>query len=183
MSSNSDSSDRIRALSNSPSNTRALGRALASVLGPGDVVLLDGDLGTGKTTFVSGVAAGVGVEQPVTSPTFTIVRDLGGSPRVLHVDLYRLDHMSEFEDLGLDEALGRDIVLVEWGEVVRPLLGESVCEVLVSYTETEEASSDQRSVEFRLSGPAWSARKDRLRRAVATAGGSGPVMGAGAEAD
>lgn len=183
MSSNSDSSDRIRALSTSPSNTRALGRALASVLEPGDVVLLDGDLGTGKTTFVSGVAAGIGVEQPVTSPTFTIVRDLGGSPRVLHVDLYRLDNMSEFEDLGLDEALGRDIVLVEWGEVVRPLLGESVCEVFVSYPETDDEHPDRRTFEFRLSGPAWWARKDRFCRAVGAAGGSGPDMGAGAEAD
>ena len=103
-------------LTNSPAETRALGRQLAAVLQPGDVLLLWGDLGAGKSEFARGVAEGLGVTSTVTSPSFTIlnVYDEGEIP-LYHFDWYRLESAEELYELGMDEYLGGDgIALVEW---------------------------------------------------------------------
>jgi tRNA threonylcarbamoyladenosine biosynthesis protein TsaE len=108
----------VRFVSHSESETAAIGRNLARTLDAGDVVLLTGDLGAGKTAFVKGVAEGLGVSaDEVTSPTFTLVQEYrGGRLTLFHVDLYRLDDPREIADLGLDE-LGEDGVLaIEWAE-------------------------------------------------------------------
>lgn len=100
--------------------TRQIGAILAQVLKPGDLVLLAGDLGAGKTTFVQGVAKGLGVEQGVTSPTFVIAREhpLPNGNRFVHADAYRLQTTGELEDL-LGDLVGDDAVtLVEWGDAV-----------------------------------------------------------------
>ncbi len=103
----------------SAAQTRALASALAEVLEPGDVVLLGGDLGSGKTTFAQGLAAGLGVDEPVTSPTYTIVQEYEGRLPVAHVDVYRLDRVQEIYDLGFDDFFdGERVTLVEWGDVV-----------------------------------------------------------------
>ena len=124
--------------------TRALGSAFAGVLRGGDVVLVAGELGAGKTTFVQGVAAGLGVADQVTSPTFTLVRPYAchtgreemavedGAPvRVLlHADLYRLDRLAEVADLALAELVEEQAVaLVEWGDVAEPVLGRDALRV------------------------------------------------------
>jgi tRNA threonylcarbamoyladenosine biosynthesis protein TsaE len=121
----------------SPRATQEIGRQLASVLEPGDIVLVEGDLGAGKTTFVQGLACGLGVSGPVASPTFTLMRvlDCGEGQavrRLLHADLYRLDHLQEVVDLGLVELVDEDAVAaVEWGDVGAPVLGSEVLEVLI----------------------------------------------------
>ncbi|MHB8437762.1 MAG: tRNA (adenosine(37)-N6)-threonylcarbamoyltransferase complex ATPase subunit type 1 TsaE [Acidimicrobiales bacterium] len=110
-------------------HTRAVAAALAAVLEPGDVVLLVGDLGAGKTTFTQGLGAALGVSEQVTSPTFTLVRPYACGPgapvaTLLHADLYRLDHLREVIELALPEALEDDAVaVVEWGDVAMPVLG------------------------------------------------------------
>ncbi|HUY64322.1 MAG TPA: tRNA (adenosine(37)-N6)-threonylcarbamoyltransferase complex ATPase subunit type 1 TsaE [Acidimicrobiales bacterium] len=111
-------------------HTKAVGAALAGVLAPGDVVLLVGDLGAGKTTFAQGLAAGLGVDEAVTSPTFTLVRPYlcAGAHRgvrtMLHADLYRLDSWQEVADLALGEMVEDGAVaIVEWGDVAEPVLG------------------------------------------------------------
>ncbi|MGH9386379.1 MAG: tRNA (adenosine(37)-N6)-threonylcarbamoyltransferase complex ATPase subunit type 1 TsaE [Vicinamibacterales bacterium] len=104
--------------SNSELETRAIAAALASRLGAGDIILLRGDLGTGKTAFVRGLASGLGTDpDEVTSPTFTIVHEYrGGRLPIVHVDLYRLG-MAELNEIGLDEALASTgVVAVEWAE-------------------------------------------------------------------
>jgi tRNA threonylcarbamoyladenosine biosynthesis protein TsaE len=107
----------------SPEETRRLAASLATAARRGDVVVLSGALGAGKTTFAQGFAEGLGVEGPVTSPTFTLVRQYPCSLGVLlHADVYRLDHLAEVEDLGLSELVERGAVLVEWGDVALPVL-------------------------------------------------------------
>jgi tRNA threonylcarbamoyladenosine biosynthesis protein TsaE len=98
--------------------TAAIGRDLAATLSAGDVVLLFGDLGAGKTAFVRGLAEGLGVQRDeVSSPTFTLIHEYrGGRLPLLHVDLYRLNDAREIEDLGIDELGSGGVVAIEWAE-------------------------------------------------------------------
>jgi tRNA threonylcarbamoyladenosine biosynthesis protein TsaE len=104
-----------------PSETEAIAAALAQRLAPGDIVLVSGDLGAGKTTFVRGACRALGVTGPVTSPTFTIARRYEGSVPISHLDLYRLGNLDD-EDPALlaDELAGDRIAFVEWPEVGAP---------------------------------------------------------------
>jgi tRNA threonylcarbamoyladenosine biosynthesis protein TsaE len=103
-----------------PERMRALGRSLAALLRPGDLVVLSGELGAGKTTLTRGIGEGLGVRGQVTSPTFVIARvhpPLGDGPPLVHADAYRLGgDLAELEDLDLDAALPESVVVVEWGE-------------------------------------------------------------------
>src|SRR6266852_5193957 len=99
-----------------PEETEAAGEELGRRLRKGDLVLLKGELGAGKTTFVRGMARGAGSAMPVASPTFQLVRIYPGRLQLAHVDLYRLEKGDEVRDLGLDELLDAGAVVVEWGE-------------------------------------------------------------------
>ncbi|MGH9516828.1 MAG: tRNA (adenosine(37)-N6)-threonylcarbamoyltransferase complex ATPase subunit type 1 TsaE [Terriglobales bacterium] len=105
---------------NSPEETIALGRELASVLAPPKIVILRGDLGAGKTTLVKGIAEGFKAarEEEVTSPTFTLIHEYRGpSANVYHIDLYRIDSQRALETLGLDDLMSdNSVLLIEWGE-------------------------------------------------------------------
>ena len=93
----------IELATGSPEETKAVGAAVGSLLGSGDVVSLTGDLGAGKTTFVQGAAEALQVKDPVLSPTFTLIREYQGTFRVYHLDVYRLDRLQDVLDLGIDE--------------------------------------------------------------------------------
>ncbi len=99
-------------------DTMAVGRRLAGLLRVGDVVLIDGDLGVGKTTFVAGLAEGLGVDEPITSPTFILMRTYPGLLPLTHADVYRLDTLAEIEDLELTEASSDGVLAVEWGTAI-----------------------------------------------------------------
>ena len=108
----------MKVVTRSVEETRALGEELGrDVLVAGDVVVLTGELGTGKTALAQGVGRGLAVDGPVVSPTFTLVREYDGRVHLCHVDLYRLDRMQEIHDLGLEEHLDDSVTLIEWGEV------------------------------------------------------------------
>ncbi len=114
----------LPARSASPDATRALAARLAGVARRGDVIVLQGSLGAGKTTFAQGFARGLGVEGPVTSPTFTLVRQYSCAlGQLVHVDVYRLDRLAEVADLGLADLVEEGVALVEWGDAARPALG------------------------------------------------------------
>ena len=102
----------------SEDETAAVGRALAATLSAGDVLLLYGDLGAGKTAFVRGVAEGLGVSRDeVSSPTFTLIQEYrGGRLPLFHVDLYRIEDPRELDDLGLDEIAEEGVLAIEWPE-------------------------------------------------------------------
>jgi tRNA threonylcarbamoyladenosine biosynthesis protein TsaE len=107
----------------SAAETRAVGAAIAACLTVGDIVVLAGDLGSGKTTLAQGIAGALGVTEPVVSPTFAIVREYDGTVPIAHVDVYRLDHVQELHDLGFEEIVdGSRVVLVEWGDLIAPML-------------------------------------------------------------
>lgn len=100
----------------SPVETEAAGEQFGERLAPGDLVLLKGDLGAGKTTFVRGLMRGVGSPAHVASPTFQLVRVYPGRVQIAHVDLYRLEDGADLADLGLEELLDQGAVVVEWGD-------------------------------------------------------------------
>jgi tRNA threonylcarbamoyl adenosine modification protein YjeE len=103
-------------VTSTPAETESAGEQFGQGLTQGDLVLLEGDLGAGKTTFVRGVVRGAGSSAHVASPTFQLVRVYPGRLQVAHVDLYRLQDGAELADLGLDELLDQGAVVVEWGD-------------------------------------------------------------------
>lgn len=154
----------VRARTATADATRALAAEVAPLSGPGDIILLAGELGTGKTVWVQGFALGLGVTEPVTSPTFTLVRPYRGERlHLLHVDAYRLDHLSEFADLGVVEQLdGRVVACIEWGDLVQPALPADFLEVRLEYGDGD----DDRSLTLRPVGPNWVPRSDTLVEAL-----------------
>lgn len=106
----------------SPGETLDIGRRLAPLLRPNDVLLVDGRLGAGKTLFISGVAEGLGVGEQVTSPSFVIVHEYEGFMRIIHADMYRLASIAEFDDLELPSLARDGLLVVEWGGVVASAL-------------------------------------------------------------
>lgn len=110
----------------SPADTLALGRRFAAVLTAGDVVLLSGRLGSGKTLFAAGVAEGLGITDRITSPTFVISRiHRDGFLPLVHADVYRLGTLAEFDDLELPDDAAEGVLIIEWGDTVAAGLGES----------------------------------------------------------
>lgn len=154
-----------------PDETRRLAAALAGESRPGDLVLLVGGLGAGKTVFAQGFASGLGVAGPVTSPTFTLVRQYpctrpGPVRQLVHADLYRLDHLAEVADLALPELIeGQAVALVEWGDAGAPVLGESALEVALTPDErgtSSDGDAEPRSVVLSARGPGWADRADAI---------------------
>ncbi|MDQ3209701.1 MAG: tRNA (adenosine(37)-N6)-threonylcarbamoyltransferase complex ATPase subunit type 1 TsaE [Actinomycetota bacterium] len=152
---------RIAARTSSAEETREVGEALASLLRPRDAVVLMGELGAGKTTFAQGVARGLGIEQQVSSPTFTLIKEYSGILDLAHVDVYRLDRMQDVVDLGLDElGAGDDVLLVEWGDTIEELLPEE--RLRVELLTDEAAGEHIRVISISTAGAGWVERSAEL---------------------
>lgn len=140
---------------------RALGESLAEQLRAGDLVVLSGELGAGKTTFTQGIGAGLAVRGAVTSPTFVIAREhpsTRDAPSLVHVDAYRLDGIEELDDLDLDTSLDDAVTVVEWGEGIAEGLAESRLEIRIIRAlahPDEHADLDPRRVLMTPIGPRW----------------------------
>jgi len=142
--------------------TAHLAAAIAELARPTDLLLLSGDLGAGKTAFTQGFGRGLGVSEQITSPTFTLVRSYEGRLTLHHLDIYRLS-IDEVVDLGLNEMLDGDAVtLIEWGDVIAPLLGADRLEVRLRLGDGD----DDRVIELEPVGR-WAARERAVRAAVA----------------
>jgi tRNA threonylcarbamoyladenosine biosynthesis protein TsaE len=184
-------------VTHSAAETRTVGRTVGAVLEAGDVVLLAGELGAGKTQLAKGIADGLGVTEPVVSPTFTIAREYEGRVRMVHVDVYRLDRAQEVLDLGLDDA-GDDVVtVVEWGDVAGAYLPAERLEIRLEIRlenlpenrpenldgvagapddradDRSDDRPDDRVVTITATGPAWQARGDALASVLGSALGAG----------
>ena len=140
---------------------RDLGRRLAAGLRAGDLLVLSGPLGAGKTTLVQGIGDGLGVRGPITSPTFVIARvhpSLRGGPALVHADAYRLGGVAEIDDLDLDASTDSSVTVVEWGEGLAEGLSEDRLEVAI------ELRGDGRIVRLTGIGPRWAADHHRIVR-------------------
>jgi tRNA threonylcarbamoyladenosine biosynthesis protein TsaE len=135
-------------------DTRAHGQALAELLRPGDLVVLAGPLGAGKTALTQGIGAGLGVPGAVTSPTFVLARvHRGGRLPLVHVDAYRLASMADVDDLDLDATAGEAVTVVEWGHgLVEQLADEHLV------VELDRRDDDVRTARLVPAGPGWEQR-------------------------
>lgn len=119
--------------SNSPKETENIAKAFAKSLKCGDVVCLNGDLGVGKTAFVQGLTKALGVTDPISSPTFTIVNCYNGTLPIYHFDVYRIDDCDEMYEIGYEEYVyGDGITIIEWPEKIEPILPEKRYDILIS---------------------------------------------------
>lgn len=135
-----------------PAELQQLARRVAGRLRAGDLVLLGGPLGAGKTTFAQGVGAALGVSERLTSPTFVIAREHRGRVPVVHVDAYRLGGLDELEDLDLESELEDAVTLVEWGRGMAEVLAESY---LLVDIDRESAAGETRVVRLSGVGERW----------------------------
>jgi tRNA threonylcarbamoyladenosine biosynthesis protein TsaE len=149
-------------------DTRSAAGVVASQARRGDLILLVGELGVGKTAFVQGFARELGITSPVTSPTFTLVHRYEGKQILHHVDVYRLERLNEVTDLGLPEMLDEGITVIEWGDAVLPALPADFLEVRLSYVGDTDPTytDDARDLAFTVVGPSWSTRAATIRAAL-----------------
>lgn len=144
--------------------TRDLGAAVAGLVRSGDVIVLAGELGAGKTAFAQGFGRALGVTDQITSPTFVLAREYEGTRLAMHhLDVYRLDQMNEVFDIGLPELLDDGVTLVEWGDAILPALPADFLEVRLTFGDGD----DERRIAVRPVGPRWAARAEALEQAVA----------------
>jgi tRNA threonylcarbamoyladenosine biosynthesis protein TsaE len=140
-----------------PEDTRALGAALADVVRPGDLVVLAGPLGAGKTALTQGLGAALGVREPVTSPTFVIARvHRGGRVPLVHVDAYRLGGVADVDDLDLDASAAESVTVVEWGQGLVEQLADEHLEVRLD--RRDDVGDETRTAVLVPHGPGWEQR-------------------------
>ena len=153
----------MKVVTRSVEETRALGEQLGrDVLVPGDVVILSGELGAGKTVFAQGVGRGLGVEGPIVSPSFTLVREYDGRIHLCHVDIYRLERVQELHDLGIEDQMEDNVTVIVWGEVAAAALPTDRLEVRL----TPGVGPDERIIELVLLGQSWRRRSRQLAEIV-----------------
>lgn len=150
-------------VSSGPQVTQLLGEELGKLLAPGDVVSLVGELGAGKTVFVHGIARGLGVSSPVSSPSFILIQEYEGKYPVFHCDFFRLQSYQELEEIGWDEYRKRGgVILIEWGNRIPEALPEEYLEVVIAYCDSSEST---RRIQFRPQGGRYEAKIKELKDA------------------
>ena len=133
--------NRLELISHSPEETQKFGIRIGELAKPGDIFLLVGGLGTGKTCLVQGIAWGLGIKEYAASPSFIVIRELYGRLPLYHIDLYRLDHIEEIVELGLDDYLyGNGICVMEWAERGLSVLPTDHLLIEISYLSDTERS-------------------------------------------
>ncbi|HCG98807.1 MAG: tRNA (adenosine(37)-N6)-threonylcarbamoyltransferase complex ATPase subunit type 1 TsaE [Candidatus Aquicultor primus] len=148
----------LTVITHSPEETWELARKLAPMLTKGDFISLSGDLGAGKTVFAKGLAVGLGIDEPVTSPTFTIIKEYEGKLPLFHFDVYRLASAEELEELGADEYFyGEGVSVVEWGDRVEEILPEERLSIRI----LRPVDEDLRQIEVTPHGERWKKQVDK----------------------
>ena len=152
----------MQIISRSPEQTQQLGRTLGQLAKPGDVILLTGDLGAGKTCLTQGIAWGLDIDEFAASPSFTIMREHYGRLPLYHVDFYRLDSIDDIYDLGNDDYLfGKGLCVIEWAEKGMELMPED--HLLI---EIEYVSENERKLELKASGVRYNEMLNDLKAGI-----------------
>ncbi len=156
-----------------PDETLELGTELAAVLRHGDMLVLTGDLGAGKTKLVQGIGNGLGVDEPITSPTFALANryetERTDGSYLHHLDVYRLNVVGEAADLDLPDLLDSGITAIEWGEQIEAVLPADYLLVAIEYVDDgDEDSDNRRIIRFHGAGEKWSSRVEELTSVLAT---------------
>ncbi|MDH3303125.1 MAG: tRNA (adenosine(37)-N6)-threonylcarbamoyltransferase complex ATPase subunit type 1 TsaE, partial [Acidimicrobiia bacterium] len=147
----------IEVASDGPDRTAELAAALADLVEVGDLLILTGDLGAGKTRFTQGLGLGFDVEQCITSPTFTLANRYQGRLLLHHLDVYRLDSVAETLDLDLPDLLESGVTVIEWGDKISEVLPPDHLVVALRYPEpVDEHLDTDRIIEFTAHGKSWS---------------------------
>lgn len=153
----------IRARTSGPNDTQRLAAAVADLLQDGDLLVLSGDLGAGKTCFTQGIGRALGIDQRITSPTFTLANHYEGRLDLNHLDVYRIEHLSDSLDLDIPELLESGVTVIEWGEQLAPELPASHLKLKLFIDGPTE---DHRRLTFQSDGEAWADRWDALVAAI-----------------
>ena len=166
---------RIDIISNSSIFTKNLGKKLSRVISKGDIILFSGELGGGKTTFISGIAEGFGLKGNLSSPSFTILNEysIDNLRKFIHADLYRLENTGEINGIGLDDYLYDDIsiVCVEWGEKIKDYIKKEYLEINLSYLIDKSSISTKRKIIFNSSSQYWDLRLARFKKIMEKSSG------------
>jgi tRNA threonylcarbamoyladenosine biosynthesis protein TsaE len=157
--SRTDVTASIEVPSDGPDRTAELAAALAELVEVGDLLILTGDLGAGKTRFAQGLGSGLGIEQRITSPTFTLANRYEGRLLLHHLDVYRLDSVAETLDLDLPDLLESGVTVIEWGDQISEVLPSDRLVVSLRYPEPVDDYLDtDRIIEFTAHGRSWADR-------------------------
>lgn len=159
----SSTQSAVCAATDGPDATRALAAALADQMTDGDLIVLTGDLGAGKTCFTQGLGRGLGIEDRITSPTFTLASQYEGRLVLDHLDVYRIEQLTDTLDLDLPELLEVGVTVIEWGEQILPALPADHLMVAVRYGEGD----DDRRLRLSAGGPMWAERLPTLAQVIA----------------
>ncbi|MDD5622507.1 MAG: tRNA (adenosine(37)-N6)-threonylcarbamoyltransferase complex ATPase subunit type 1 TsaE [Actinomycetota bacterium] len=150
---------QIEIVSNSPVFTRNLGKKFSTVLSKGDIILFTGELGGGKTTFISGLAVGFGLRGNLSSPSFTILNEyrIDNTRKFIHADLYRLENMKEIDGIGLEDYFYDEIsiICIEWGDRIKDNIEKDYLEINFSYLIDESSNGTKRRIVFTSSNKYW----------------------------
>jgi len=159
---------QIEVISNSSVFTKKIGKIFSNILSGGNVILFTGELGGGKTTFISGIAESLGITENFSSPSFAILNEyrIDKSRSLVHVDLYRLGDTGEIEDTGIDDYIysSSSIVCIEWGDKIKKYIKKDFLEVNLSYLKGEDDTETKRKIVFRSSSGYWNRRLKELKK-------------------
>ncbi len=157
----------IKISASSLGDTHQTAESVAEIIESGDLILLVGDLGAGKTAFTQGFGASLGVNEAITSPTFTLARTYQGSLQIHHLDVYRIDQIEEVRDLALPELFeGNTVTLIEWGDQIISALPKDHLEISFEYGEKDNA----RLITITANGPSWNSRMLALEQSLEAKG-------------
>ena len=161
---------QIEFISRSPQHTFKAGKKFSKFVNGGDILLFSGELGGGKTTFISGLANGLEISENLSSPSFTILNEYEfktGKLKLIHIDLYRLDGIGEFENIGLDDYIydSNCIVCIEWGEKVRGYIKKEYLMLNFEYI-LDDNGINKRKIVLKSCDPLWERRCRELERVL-----------------
>jgi tRNA threonylcarbamoyladenosine biosynthesis protein TsaE len=155
---------RWKLITHSPEETRELGRSIGKLALPGDIYLLVGQLGAGKTCLTQGIAWGLDIQEYTLSPSFVIMRELHGRLALYHMDFYRLDNIAEIADLGLDDYLyGKGVCVIEWAEKGLAVLPDDHLLIKINYV-----SDAKRSFEIEPKGERYARLLENVKKSITT---------------